>query len=248
MVINSKEKFSMWRQNLIRYRGVSIFVLVVMVAHFLWRLFIVTGIENREYVQNINNGRDIELFSEFKNKVWSAVGAGKIDREKTDGQYIALLNKDLTPTFIPLAEKTASLNLFLMQTLCGQPVFLMNDTRRKQAPECATVLTYDKEHTSAVNIVWGCTGVKQIYVFFLIMVFAKGLWRRKLVYFFIGVLVLLTFNVIRITSVLIMLKSYPDSFEFLHDGLFKYLFYGILFLLWMLWEDRYSIANKKCVA
>lgn len=240
----SEEKYTEWIQRFAPFRGVAVFVTVVIIAHLFWKMFIVTGAENQEYNRNLKQGSDIGISAKFKNELWCAFGIEKINRDRTDGQYIALLNTDLTSIFIPWAEMTADINLFVVNKLCGQSVCLVNDLKCKVDDKCTTVLTYDINKGPAVNIVWGCTGVKQIYVFFLVMLFCKGNWRRRLVYFLLAVFILLLFNIIRISCVLVMLRYYSTSFEFLHDGLFKYLFYGIMFLLWMLWEERYSITKN----
>lgn len=245
MMLISEEKYTEWKQGFAPFRGITIFVAVVVIAHLLWKMFIVTGVENQEYNINLKQGHDIGVFAKLKNELWCALGVGEVNRNVIDGQYIALLNTDLRSIFIPWAEKTAVINLFVVNKLCGQSVCLVDDLKCSIDDKCTTVLAYDIKKGPAINIVWGCTGVKQIYVFFLVMLFCKGNWRRRFVYFLLGVALLLLFNIIRISCVLIMLRYYPTSFEFLHDGLFKYLFYGIMFLLWMLWEERYSITKNE---
>jgi exosortase/archaeosortase family protein len=108
-----------------------------------------------------------------------------------------------------------------------------------------TVLSYDQSHGPAINVVWGCTGVKQLYILFFVILFSRGIWWKRLIYFFTGCVVLLLFNVIRITVVVLFIKHDPDSFELLHDFVFKYLFYGLIFLLWMLWEEKFSGNNLE---
>jgi hypothetical protein len=34
------------------------------------------------------------------------------------------------------------------------------------------------------------------------------------------------------------IEHHPDWFELLHDYIFKYIFYGMLFLLWLWWSNH----------
>lgn len=242
-----------WKRKIAPFHGTAVFVVVVVGVHLLWRLFIVTGVENQEYNESRQQGGTASLFAETKEQLWVVLGAGSINHNMTNGQYIALLNKDITSLFIPWAEKTASINYLVMTNIARQHIYLMDDDALMTKTKCKTILSYDKKVGPAINIIWGCTGVKQIYIFFFVMLFSKGVWSRKLIYFLLGVFILLMFNVVRISCVFLALKSYPSSFEFLHDGLFKYLFYGVMFLLWMLWDERYSLnknnilgCNERC--
>jgi uncharacterized membrane protein len=40
------------------------------------------------------------------------------------------------------------------------------------------------------------------------------------------------------TMIIAAIRNNPDSFDFLHEGLYKYMFYGIIFLMWVLWEEK----------
>jgi hypothetical protein len=42
------------------------------------------------------------------------------------------------------------------------------------------------------------------------------------------------------------IRKNPESFDFLHEGLYKYMFYGIIFLMWVLWEEKIrKFAGRK---
>ena len=41
-----------------------------------------------------------------------------------------------------------------------------------------------------------------------------------------------------ITLIAMAIEHHPEWFEFLHEYLFKYLFYGMLFCLWLWWTHR----------
>ncbi|OJV37306.1 MAG: hypothetical protein BGO29_05900 [Bacteroidales bacterium 36-12] len=111
-----------------------------------------------------------------------------------------------------------------------------------QLDELSNIVSHD--NNIAVRIVWACTGYKQAYIFTVIMLFAKGSFVRKLWYIPSGLVVVYLFNIFRIIMIVAAIKENPSSFEFLHERFYKYLFYGIIFLMWMLWEEKLSGRKK----
>lgn len=94
------------------------------------------------------------------------------------------------------------------------------------------------ENGSAVRIVWACTGLKQAYIFLCIIAFAVGPILKKLWYIPVGLVVVYLFNIFRIAAIVAIIKQYPQSFDFWHEQFFKYTFYGVIFLMWVLWEEK----------
>ena len=55
-------------------------------------------------------------------------------------------------------------------------------------------------------------------------------------------------NVVRICGVLLMQVPFPNSFHLAHDYIFKVFFYLIIFLMWMLWVEKFynpTLKNKQ---
>ena len=96
---------------------------------------------------------------------------------------------------------------------------------------------------NGIRIIWGCTGVKQMFIFAGIMICYFGSWRKKLWYIPMGCIILSIYNVIRIGSISLLTRGIQDGnvfkteFELLHDGILRYIYYGIIFLLWVCWEE-----------
>ena len=91
---------------------------------------------------------------------------------------------------------------------------------------------------NSVVIIWACTGLKQAYIFFCIIAFYRGPWLKKLWYIPLGLVVVYLFNIFRITLIAASVENHPDWFDFLHFYFFKYLFYGIIFGMWVFWEEK----------
>ena len=94
------------------------------------------------------------------------------------------------------------------------------------------------ETGTGTRIVWGCTGLKQSFIWIIIMLVARGSWKHKLWFIPLGLVCAYLFNILRITLIAMAIEHHPGWFEFLHEYLFKYLFYGMLFCLWLWWTHR----------
>jgi len=101
----------------------------------------------------------------------------------------------------------------------------------------ANILRYP--NSNSVQIVWACTGLKQAYICFCILAFAQGPWNKKIWYIPLSLFAVYVFNLIRIFFIVISIENHPGWFNFLHTYFFKYLFYGIIFLIWLYWEENF---------
>ena len=78
---------------------------------------------------------------------------------------------------------------------------------------------------------------------------ARGPWLRKLWFIPLGWLMVYLFNIMRIAIIALLIHHHPSWFDFLHTYLFKYLFYGMIFALWVVWTERLScVHTEECVS
>lgn len=94
-----------------------------------------------------------------------------------------------------------------------------------------------------IRIIWGCTGVKQLFIFSCIMLFYRGPFLKKLWYIPLGWLLLTLYNILRIALITYFTNGHPERFDSLHDGIFRYIYYALIFLLWVCWEEL--IVKKR---
>jgi exosortase/archaeosortase family protein len=99
------------------------------------------------------------------------------------------------------------------------------------------VLLYFPNGGIRIAIVWGCTGLKQMFIFAGIILFYWGPFLKKLWYIPLGCTILTIYNIIRIGLVTLFTRGYPERFDSLHAGRFRYIYYTIVFLLWVYWEE-----------
>jgi len=144
-----------------------------------------------------------------------------------NSQHIAIFGKDLTPLFYRLSQWTNQAVFWFAGLFPGTENLSINDT-----------LISFTDSNFRLRIIWGCTGVKQLYIFIAIIALYYGPWKKKLWYIPLGCILLSAFNIIRITAILFLTHHHSERFEFLHDQLFRYMYYGIIFLLWVYWEEK----------
>ena len=138
------------------------------------------------------------------------------------------LSVNMTAPFAWLAEHTAAVSAWFLELVRGDNVHYF-------AP-------YSIRFASGfgVRIVWSCTPIKQAFIWLIIMVFARGVWLKKLWYIPLGWLMIHVFNVFRIVIISLLCENHPEMFSFWHEYIFKYVFYGMIFLMWVLWVERIS--------
>ncbi len=95
-----------------------------------------------------------------------------------------------------------------------------------------------------IIVVWGCTAIKQSFIFLCIMLFTPGPWKHKLWYIPLGLFLVYLFNIFRITMIARSIENYRQYFDILHEGVFKYLFYGFIFLIWVFWNEKFNEGRK----
>lgn len=96
------------------------------------------------------------------------------------------------------------------------------------------------DNGNGAKIVWGCTAMKQSFIFMCIILTAKGDIKKKLGYIAAGWVFIFFLNIGRITTILAITHHHPELFELMHSTILKYLFYAIIFLMWVLWNEKLS--------
>lgn len=90
-----------------------------------------------------------------------------------------------------------------------------------------------------------CASLKQWMHWLFLMILFPGPWKHKLWYIPAGLIIIEWTNVIRICGVLMMQIPWPNSFHLAHDYIFKFFFYLIIFLMWVLWVEKFYNPTIK---
>ena len=95
------------------------------------------------------------------------------------------------------------------------------------------------------RVIEGCNAVSIIILFLSFIVAFADRFRTTLIYGLAGSVIIYAFNLIRIVILSIGLYHYPWRRDVLHEVIFPMVIYGIVFVLWMVWVNRFSKTIKS---
>lgn len=101
------------------------------------------------------------------------------------------------------------------------------------------------ENGRYIYITGGCSGLKPIMQFVILMLLFRGPWIKKAWFIPLGIIIVHLTNLFRVVGLgLLMNWNVSYSFwTFSHDYLFRPFFYVVIFLLWVWWVEK--IAAKE---
>lgn len=174
-----------------------------------------------------------------------------------DEGVLLVLGKDMTEYTKDMCLLTAKSVYWIVHDLLGYSDFLING-----------VTLQFKGSVLPVDIVWGCTGLKQVFMFTFILFFYFGPRKTKLWYIPMSLLILILINVVRLSVIFIIIKDpfpewfisvnewynnrvwensketyiqfYKDWFNVFHRDILTWIYYdGVIFILWLVWEEKF---------
>jgi len=95
-----------------------------------------------------------------------------------------------------------------------------------------------------IRIVEGCNAVSVIILFISFVLAFSGKLKTTLLYILFGIVVVYILNVIRIALLTVLLFHFPEKSHLLHGVLFPLAIYGSVFLLWVIWVNKFSKYAK----
>lgn len=104
------------------------------------------------------------------------------------------------------------------------------------------------KHRYVSRIVEGCNAVSVMILFVSFVIAFTGKFTKTLLFLVFGVIIIHVLNVARIALLSIALFHYPAYEHLLHGVVFPLVIYGVVFLLWVLWVNKFSLyvsTNKK---
>ncbi|RLD29340.1 MAG: exosortase family protein XrtF [Bacteroidetes bacterium] len=95
------------------------------------------------------------------------------------------------------------------------------------------------------RIIEGCNSISIIILFISFIIAFSGKFKVTLFYLLSGAVLIYVVNLIRIVILSIGLYHYPWRREILHIAIFPLIIYGLVFLLWMFWVNRFANLKPK---
>ena len=94
------------------------------------------------------------------------------------------------------------------------------------------------------RVIEGCNAVSIIILFIaFIVAFASG-FKKTALYILFGSLVIYFINIVRIAIIALAMYKYPAYENILHSIIFPGIIYGITFLLWFIWIQKFSKLKR----
>lgn len=97
------------------------------------------------------------------------------------------------------------------------------------------------------RVIEGCNSISVIILFISFIIAFSGRWKSTIIYLLVGSVLIYVVNLIRIVILSIGLFHYPWRREILHSIIFPLIIYGMVFLLWMFWVNRFASLTKQNV-
>lgn len=95
------------------------------------------------------------------------------------------------------------------------------------------------------RVIEGCNSISIIILFLAFIIAFSGTLKATIIFGLLGSVVIYITNIFRIAILSIGILIYPKQQEVLHSLVFPAIIYGMVFLLWVLWVNKFSNFNKK---
>ena len=95
------------------------------------------------------------------------------------------------------------------------------------------------------RIIEGCNALSVIILFISFVIAFTGKLKQTILFIVMGSLIIHILNIVRIALLCIALYNYPDYEHILHGVVFPLIIYGVVFLLWVIWVNKFSIYVRE---
>jgi exosortase family protein XrtF len=99
-------------------------------------------------------------------------------------------------------------------------------------------LWYNNKYT--LRIIEGCNAVSVIILFISFITAFSGKLKTTLYFILFGVFLIYVLNIIRIALLAVLLFRFPEKEHILHGVFFPLIIYGLVFILWVFWVNKFS--------
>jgi len=90
-----------------------------------------------------------------------------------------------------------------------------------------------------------CNGLKVMGLFALFVIAFPGKHLHKWWFILAGMVIIHITNALRVSALTIIEAKWPQYLDFNHNVTFQVLIYGVIFLMWYLWVQKFSGLNTK---
>ncbi|WP_284651468.1 exosortase family protein XrtF [Flavobacterium terrisoli] len=91
------------------------------------------------------------------------------------------------------------------------------------------------------RIIEGCNALSVIILFISFVIAFTGEFKKTIIFILLGSVLIHILNIARIALLCVALYSFPEYEHILHGVIFPLIIYGIVFLLWVIWVNKFSL-------
>lgn len=91
------------------------------------------------------------------------------------------------------------------------------------------------------RIIEGCNALSVIILFISFVIAFTGKFKRTILFIIFGTVLIHVLNIGRIALLCVALYNFPQYEHLLHGVVFPLIIYGVVFLLWVIWVNKYSL-------
>ncbi|WP_282072717.1 exosortase family protein XrtF [Polaribacter atrinae] len=139
--------------------------------------------------------------------------------------------------------KTASITTLVAdQTVKVLTFFGYNVEAIQHDKEVSVKLVIEGEYTA--RVIEGCNSISLIILFISFIIAFSGSFKATFLFAIFGSIFIYVVNVLRIAFLTVMIYKFPEQLGILHDLVFPAIIYGAIFLLWVVWVNKFSNLKK----
>ncbi len=98
---------------------------------------------------------------------------------------------------------------------------------------------------SVVRIIEGCNAISVMILFTAFIISFSRTFAKTLGFIILGIVLIHILNVLRIVLLIIGILKLPQYEHLLHGVVFPLIIYGFVFLLWVIWVNKFQSDAKK---
>ena len=91
------------------------------------------------------------------------------------------------------------------------------------------------------RIIEGCNALSVIILFISFIIAFTGKFKNTILFILFGCILIHVLNISRIALLCIGLYHFPQYEHLMHGVIFPLVIYGVVFILWVIWVNKYSI-------
>lgn len=121
--------------------------------------------------------------------------------------------------------------------------FFRVDFKIQEIPNESFVM-FHYNNQAIARMIEGCNAISVIILFVSFVIAFSGKLKYTLLFVLGGSILIYILNVVRIALLCWALYWFPEQEDLLHDIVFPLFIYGVVFTLWVIWVNKFSLYAK----